>query len=506
MLFGRHKGLFSTLRFRLLAWVTVVVLVMVVVTMVTVREVVHRFLLSEFSRLLTDEAKTVAKAVKDYYPDDKGALDVALTRQVETLAGREWFRGWFIELYTPTGKLYWSTQNVPPRLPPPDFTAISPEPVDVEGYRLIKWRLPTREGPDLLLRGGCARAPVEEDLRLVDWIMLWTAVVTLLLAPLGGYALAGRATRPIAKIIATAASLQPTQLDERLPIRGTGDELDQLSQTINGMLDRIASYIERNREFVANAAHELRSPLAAIRSTVDVALNRSRTPEEYTTLLTDVMEECSRLAGLVNRLLLLAEGDAGRLAARDQTVRLDKVVLEAVDMFDGVAEARGVVLHRGDLPAVAVPGDEFHLRQVVRNLIDNAIKFTPDAGHVHVTVGVQPERRRAWLAVRDSGIGIGEEDLPHIFERFYRADKARTRESQSGGHGLGLSICQSIVTTLQGEISVQSQPGRGSTFTVWLPLVSEGYPVPSPEAAPPVGKGTLGASTGAASIDSRAPN
>src|SRR5205807_10039899 len=109
------------------------------------------------------------------------------------------------------------------------------------------------------------------------------------------------------------------KLDERLPIRGTGDELDQLSLTINGMLDRIASYIERNRDFVANAAHELRSPLAAIRSTVEVALNRDRTAEEYATLLTDVMEECTRLAGLVNLLLLLAEGDAGRLGAKDKS-------------------------------------------------------------------------------------------------------------------------------------------------------------------------------------------
>jgi len=297
-------------------------------------------------------------------------------------------------------------------------------------------------------------------------------LVTLLLAPLGGYALAGRATRPIAKLISTAASLQPSKLDERLPIRGTGDELDQLSATINGMLDRIASYIERNRDFVANAAHELRSPLAAIRSTVEVALNRQRTPEEYATLLGDVVEECSRLAGLVSQLLLLAEGDAGRLSAGNQSVRLDKIVLESLDMFEGVAEAAGISIRGGDLPVVTVPGDEAHLRQVVRNLIDNAIKFTP-SGQVQVSLGIAADRRRAWLRVRDSGIGIAADDLPRIFERFYRADKARTRESRPGGHGLGLAICQSIVTALGGEITVASQVGRGSTFTVWLPVVPE---------------------------------
>src|SRR5207253_4441093 len=126
------------------------------------------------------------------------------------------------------------------------------EPADANGYVVVENRLTARDATELVVRCGCSRRPVEEDLELVDRIMVWIGLVTLLLAPLGGYALAGRATRPIAKIIATAASLQPSKLDERLPIRGTGDELDQLSLTINGMLDRIASYIERNRDFVAN--------------------------------------------------------------------------------------------------------------------------------------------------------------------------------------------------------------------------------------------------------------
>ena len=255
--------------------------------------------------------------------------------------------------------------------------------------------------------------------------------------------------------------------------KGKGDELDQLSQTINGMLDRIATYIERNREFVANAAHELRSPLAAIRSTVEVALNRSRTPEEYTLLLTDVMEECSRLAGLVNRLLLLAEGDAGRLGARDQSVRLDKVVREALDMFEGVAETRGITLHSTDLPAVIVPGDEYHLRQVVRNLIDNAIKYNRNPGEVVVHLRVDSARKQALLIVKDSGIGIDKEVLPRIFERFYRADKARTREKERAGYGLGLSICQTVIQALHGEITVESDAGRGCTFTVRLPLIED---------------------------------
>jgi heavy metal sensor kinase len=486
MPFGRLRDLFSTLRIRLLAWVTLVVLVMVGVTIVTVREVSHRALLFEFSRLLDEEADGVAQAVQQYYPDHTQQLDEALEAKAEVLSRREWFREWYVTLYDADGGRFWSSRDVPPKLAPPVFDQPQPDQVDVDGFRIAERRVVAQGGAVAFLRCGCSRQPVEEDLRQSDRIMLWSGLVTLLLAPLGGYALAGRATRPIAKIIATTARLQPSRLDERLPLRGTGDELDQLSQTINGMLDRIASYIDRNREFVANAAHELRSPLTAIRSTVEVALNRTRSPEEYATLLTDVMEECSRLAGLVNRLLLLAEGDAGRLGARDQSVRLDRVVREALDMFEGVAEARGVRLHANPLAAVVVPGDEFHLRQVVRNLIDNAIKFTPDGGQVEVAIAVDGDGRRARLTVRDTGIGIPAADLPRIFERFYRADKARTREGRVGGHGLGLSICQSIVTALDGEIRVESTPGQGSTFTVVLPLVGGGHTAGTEAAAPAV--------------------
>ncbi len=490
MPFGRLSALLATLRVRLLLWVTVVVLAMVSVTMVTVREVVRRAISFEFNRLLLEEADGVAVAVGQYYPADPANLTQALQNKIEVLSRREWFREWFIELHAADGALIWSSHNVPANLPPPAgsaATAGEPKAADVDGYRVVESRVSGRDGQVLYLRCGCSRRPVEEDLELVDRIMLWTGAVTLLLAPLGGYALAVRATRPIAKLIATAARLQPTRLDERLPIRGTGDELDQLSLTINGMLDRIASYVARNRDFVANAAHELRSPLAAIRSTVEVGLNRARTPEEYTVLLTDVMEECSRLAGLVNRLLLLAEGDAGRLGARDQAVRLDRIVRESVDMFEGVAETQGVALQAAELPPVSVPGDEQHLRQVVRNLIDNAIKFTPAPGAVYVTLGVQPDRQRAWLRVRDTGVGIPAADLPRIFDRFYRGNKARTREAGPGGHGLGLSICQAIVGALAGEIRVESQPGRGSTFTVWLPLLGEAQTAPGNEPAAPLG-------------------
>ena len=201
-----------------------------------------------------------------------------------------------------------------------------------------------------------------------------------------------------------------------------------------------------------------------------MALDRLRTPEEYAGLLTDVAEECSRLTNLVNRLLLLAEGDAGRLAARDQVAQLDKVIRESVNMFEAVAESKGVELKIVNLPAVSATGEEYHLRQVVRNLIDNAIKFTPAAGRVTVDLVADRDKKQARLHVKDSGIGIPAEDLPRIFERFYRGDRSRCRDNTPGGSGLGLAICKAIVTALHGTIDVKSHPGHGSSFTVTLPL------------------------------------
>jgi len=252
-------------------------------------------------------------------------------------------------------------------------------------------------------------------------------------------------------------------------LRGSGDELDQLSATLNGMLDRLAVHLEQQRAFVANAAHELRSPLTAMRTSLEVALERERSPAEYRELLADLIEECISLSNLINHLLLLAEGDAGLLHA-DGQVRLDELVRRAADMFQGIAEQRGISLQVQLPHAVSIRGNRVHLREVIHNLLDNALKFTPERGTVSVEVNAPPGASRVQLFVRDTGSGIPPEDLPHVFERFYRADKSRQRTQPTGGSGLGLSICQAIVHAYGGEISLASTLGKGTTVTVSLPI------------------------------------
>ena len=210
----------------------------------------------------------------------------------------------------------------------------------------------------------------------IDRYVVGAGLVVLLISPIVGNILTGRVIEPLAQMIRTTGRLHPGEVGERLPIRGTGNELDSLARTINGLLDRIASYLQQKHDFLANAAHDLRTPLAAIRSSVEVALSGARTDEDYRELLGVVIEQCSALQTLVNQLLLLSESDADRLQIDETPVALDEVVSRVVEMFEGVADDKGVELRISELHPIAVPGNRHHLRQVISNLLDNAIKFT----------------------------------------------------------------------------------------------------------------------------------
>lgn len=467
MLFARLREVTRTVRFRLMFWTTVVVFVLVGVTLLAVREIVRRTLINDFEQIFLGDFEDVSLLIQQNYTQK--TLFKALDQKVHVRRDR----GLFIQVFGDDGARVYESDRAPDLGPIPALEKLIDRPAKIQdrgSFFLLQGPVVLPE-KSMILRMGNAKESLEDDIGNLNRTMVLAGISILFLAPLGGFVFASRVTMPLARIISTTARLQPEKLEERLPLRGTGDELDQLSKTINGMLDRIANYIDRNRDFIAHAAHELRSPLAAIRSSVEVALNRPRTGEEYANLLTDVMEECAGLSRLVSRLLLLAEGDAGRLVPRDQTTHLDKIVRESIDMFQPVAEAKGLDLILQKLPAALVPGEDIHLRQVVRNLLDNAIKFTSGPGRITVSLNCDRLARRAELRIQDTGQGIAPTLLPRIFDRFFRAELSRPRDGPRGGYGLGLSICQSIVQSLQGDILVTSLPGQGTTFTVLLPLV-----------------------------------
>jgi heavy metal sensor kinase len=284
------------------------------------------------------------------------------------------------------------------------------------------------------------------------------------LAVLGGLFLSRQALRPVALSIRTARGLNPQNFSARLPRTGAGDELDELAGTINDLLDRLAAYHAQIIRFTADASHELRSPLGAMRAAVEVALQKTRTEGEYREVLASLGEQCERLTALVNGLLLLARADAGEVDLEREPVVLSTLVSDVVEMYEPLAEERGIQLTAHPPSPATVLGDSSRLRQLVTNLVDNAIKFTGTGGSV--TLRVERDEARARLVVADSGEGIPQDHLPHVFERFYQASPARS----SGGSGLGLSICRWIVEAHGGDVSVESHPGNGTTFIVSLPL------------------------------------
>jgi len=310
--------------------------------------------------------------------------------------------------------------------------------------------------------------PLEEvDRELGRLLAVLVLAVPLALVCSGGlgYLLARAALSPVERLRRSTCEVTADRLDRRLPVANPDDELGRLTQTINEMIGRLERSFAEVRRFTADASHELRTPLAAIRAEAEVALGGALVTPEQERLLGSVLEECSRLARLTDQLLALSREDAGVARQVREPVDLSALVGAVAETMRPLAEARGLTLHVKGPGGVAVSGDGARLRQVFYNLLDNAIKYTPPGGTIEVQV--EPGPRAAVVAVRDSGIGIPEADLPHVFERFYRVDKARSRAE--GGTGLGLSIARSIVVAHSGSINLTSAPGRGTTCTVALP-------------------------------------
>jgi heavy metal sensor kinase len=319
---------------------------------------------------------------------------------------------------------------------------------------------------DLSLEIGISLEETEATLAAFDQLVAGGAVVFLILAVAGGIFLSRQALRPVADSIRAARRLDPANLSERLPRTGADDELDELAGTINGLLDRLGAYHTQITRFTADASHELRSPLGAMRAAVEVALQKPRESEEYRSVLASLGEQCERLTSLVNGLLLLARADAGEVLLRREAVDLAALACEVGEMFDPLAEEKGIQLVTHARSPVTVAGDASRLRQLVTNLLDNAIRFTEPGGSV--TLCVDGIADGAMVRVKDTGIGIPAIRLPHIFERFYQADVARSSE----GCGLGLSICRWIVNAHGGTIEARNGEVKGAEFTVRLPLAN----------------------------------
>lgn len=307
--------------------------------------------------------------------------------------------------------------------------------------------------------------PVDETLDDLREQLMFGVPVVLLLAGLGGYFLANRALSPVHQITATARNINLQDLSKRIHYAGAMDEVGKLAQTFDQMLARLQDSFERERRFTADAAHELRTPLTVLKGQIEVTLSRARGASEYEAKLRELALQVDRLIRLSSALLFLSRSDQNQIEFKPASVNMAELFSVLIEQFQPLADEKNLAISL-QLPGdVFVYGDNDLLIRLFMNLLENALKYTPADGRIQVSVGKEPGRILA--AIHNSGEGIPSAHIPHLFERFYRVDEARS--SQAGGSGLGLAIAREIVRLHRGEIQVQSEPGGGVTVSVRLP-------------------------------------
>jgi heavy metal sensor kinase len=299
-------------------------------------------------------------------------------------------------------------------------------------------------------------------------VFLLAFPAAVFLTALVGLLLSDATLRPLRRITATARRVSGANVREKIPLSGSDDELDRLAETLNEMLGRIEDSMSRMRRFNANAAHELRTPISALSSQIEIILERERTPAEYREVLGDAHGRVQALADVVEAMLRLARSEAG-LDPEDRLPVAVADVLENVhEFFAPLADEGGVVLRQGPVPSVSVLGDTGWLQQLFANLVANAIKFTPEGGEVDVRADVREDR--VCVRVCDTGPGIPPEDLERSFERFHRSANANGRS----GFGLGLPIAREIARAHGGDVEIEKSDAAGTVFRVWLPILARG--------------------------------
>ncbi len=324
-------------------------------------------------------------------------------------------------------------------------------------------------GQRYLVEVGSPTISMETMLGQLRLQLLIGLPIVVLVAVGGGYLLVARALAPVEQITRKAEQITQHNLSERLPVPRSADELERLSLSLNHMISRMEEGLLNSKRFVADASHELRTPLTVLRSELENLVVREGWTAEMPECLGSLLEEVERLAKIVERLFALSRLDAGEAQAEWVRFNLAELAATTADQMNLMAEDKGIAVTCKSSLEIAVEGDRARLKQVVVNLLDNAIKYTPKGGTVHLSV--RSHNGHAILEVADGGIGIPPEALPHVFERFFRVDQARS--SDLGGAGLGLAIVKSICAAHGAEVEVESKLSQGSLFRVKLPLAGK---------------------------------
>jgi two-component system OmpR family sensor kinase len=443
--------MFRSIRWNLLSWYAMTLLAVLVAFGGLLFERMEHLLRQGVEKELRAYALAIAGATEE----EEGALKVELSPEyLRHFSSGEKGSPYYI-VWDRNGKIVSRSENGP---------ALEPLPAGHQSSTGPQRQL-SIAGPEgtVVFVGREVRKEREKQRELLGSLFaIGGAVMGLALA--GGWFLAGRALAPVRRMSEAAAAVSASNLAQRIDVGRTESELGQLAVTLNQAFDRLEKAFERQTRFTADASHELRTPLAIVMSQAELALRKDRTPEEYREALETSLKAAQRMKAVVEGLLTLARADAKEVDLRREPVELGRLVEETASLLGPMALERKVSLTVSAEP-VAVTGDADRLREVVTNLITNAIRYNVQGGKVDVTLAAQKDQ--ATLTVVDTGIGIPEKDQAQLFERFYRVDKARSREV--GGSGLGLAISKWIIEAHGGTISFSSRENAGSTFTARLP-------------------------------------
>ncbi len=467
MFFANLNKLRRTLAFRLTLWYAVIFslsaclafLMFYMLIITVIRGQVDRELQDQINQFSTLYAIRGIDAVKE-------------TAVLEAQAAGE--KQVFFRLLSPSGELFSSSNMSYWRDIPVDTKAIRRllegeqtviDTIEVTGRKHKVRTAYSFIGPGIILHLGQSMQSEDRLLQVFRRIFILTMGALFLLAVVAGWFMARRALRGVASITRTAQQISARSLQERVPVPGDEDEIDQLAITFNAMLDRIQELVTGIKEMSDNIAHDLKSPITRIRGLAEITLTTAGGIAEYEAMAADTIEDCDRLLDMINTMLMISRTDAGVDPGALESMDVAKMIRDACELMAPIAEDKAIALTCIAEGAVPLAGDRRMVQRMVANLLDNAIKYTPRSGTITVSCRVDAEH--TVLAVADTGLGIEASELLHIFDRFYRCDASRSEP----GTGLGLSLVRAVAVAHGGEVSVTSAPGRGSTFSVILPRV-----------------------------------
>jgi len=475
--------LVPSLRTRVTSWYVGLLTISLIVFGACIYLGVQRYLEASLQHSLTSEARSVAETfvnefekkgeawltqeLSESYPQARNAQIVRLSRIRPGIG--------YQVLYPPVEQNASASEKI--SLPPDVHLQTAEFRHERRGSQtdVVVYSFPyqSSSGARYLIETAVSHHPISNLLRDLLVLLLALTPIVVVVAGIGGYLLMSQPLKPMVSLTAKAERIGVGELGERLPVIPTGDELERLSHALNRMIGRLEDALDHNRRFSADVSHELRTPLTILRGELEHVIQLRGLQPEVTDSVGSALEEIERLANIVESLLAISRLDSGGAGIEYNPFDLNALARTTTEQMHLLASEKRISLTCSSTGLVQLIGDETRIKQVLVNLLDNAIKYTPTNGHVIVATGTV--ENKAVLRVSDDGVGIPPASLPHVFERFYRAEKARSRGV--GGFGLGLSMVDAVCRAHGGTVSIESAEGQGTTVTVKLPIQEAAAPV-----------------------------